>query len=96
MDALGCATLVTKTSLGALGPNKEEKQVMLQLAVTIRSCRGSLCCGTVHGQVALTCSKSVCRTLGTKDSHSQCGKTLVCVVHVLAFCVSRLPLALPF
>ena len=34
---------------------------MFQLAVTIRACRGSLCYGTVHGQVALTCSKSVSR-----------------------------------
>ena len=56
LDALGSATLFSKASPTALGPSMEEKQVMLQLAVTIRSCRGSLCCGTVHGQVALTCS----------------------------------------
>ena len=75
--------LFSKTSLGALGPNKEGKQVMFQLAVTITSCRGSLCCDTVHGQVALTWSKSVCRTLGTQDSHSQCGRTLVHVLNCL-------------
>ena len=69
-----CRHCFQKTSLGALGPNKDEKQVMLQLPVTMRSCRGSLCYGTVHGQVG----KSVCRTLGTQ--------ALVCDVPVLAFC----------
>ena len=51
LDVLGSATLFSETTLGALGPNREEKQFMLQLAVTIRSCCGSFCCGTVHGQV---------------------------------------------
>ena len=64
--------------------DKEEKQVTLPLAVTTRSCRGSLCYGTVHGHVALTCSRSA----WAQDSHSQCGRTLVCDVHVLAFCGS--------
>ena len=49
---------------------------MLQLVVTIRSCRGSCCHGIVHGQVALISSKSVCRNLGTQDSHSQCGQDI--------------------
>ena len=53
LDVFGSATLFQKTSLGAFEPSKEEKQVMLQLAVTIRSCRGSFCYGIVHGQVAL-------------------------------------------
>ena len=70
LDALGSATLSSKTSLDALGPNTEEKQVMLQLTVTVRSFRGSLCYGAVRGQVALTCSKSVCRTLDTQDSRT--------------------------
>ena len=32
---------------------------VLHQVVKLRSCRGSLCCGTVHGQVALTCLGSV-------------------------------------